>query len=131
LIFADLWTSLKQISNIHFESRLIPLNKLHPNIPSRKDLRPIIVTSPIVKLIEAALLPKLKDYLIKQLHPGQIGFVPGNGILVNIYRAIERIRKRTNIGQRCYGVFIDFNSAYNTIDHQILSRQLQPIIGGK
>jgi len=45
LIFADLWDSLKQIPNIHFESRLIPLNKKHPNIPTRKDLRPIKVTS--------------------------------------------------------------------------------------
>ena len=131
IIFADLWASLKQIPNTHFESRMVPLNKLHPNIPSRKDIRPIIITSPIVKMIEAALLPELKDYLIKQLHPGQIGFVPGNGILVNIYRVIERIRKRTLLGKRCYGVFIDFSSAYNTIDHGILFKLLQPIIGQK
>ena len=128
-IFSDLWKNLGLIKNKHFESRLIPLNKVHPQIPSRKDMRPIVVTSPIVKLIEAGLLPELSEYLIKNLHHGQTGFVPGFGIFVNIHRAIERIKLRTLDKRRCYGVFVDFSSAYNTIDHQILFQRLQPILG--
>jgi len=109
-IFADLWASLKLVRNIHFEARLIPLNKIHPKIPSRKDIRPIVVNSPLVKLIESGIMPELSTYLIKKLHPGQTGFVPGNGIFVNIHRVIDRIRRRTINGNRCFGVFIDFTS---------------------
>lgn len=71
LLFADLWQNLKLIKNQHFESRLIPLNKLHPNIPTRRDMRPIIVTSPLVKLIEAGIMPDLTKYLVQKLHYGQ------------------------------------------------------------
>ena len=129
LLFADLWQHLKLIKNLHFESRLIPLNKVHPQIPTRKDMRPIIVTSPLVKLIEAGIMPDLRDYLIKNLHHSQTGFVPGFGIFVNIHRALSRIKLRTLNKQRCYGIFVDFSSAYNTIDHQILFSKLAPIIG--
>ena len=129
IIFKDLWKNLNLIRNKHFESRLIPLNKIHPKVPSRKDMRPIVVNSPIVKLIEAGLMPELSEYLTKKLHPGQTGFVPGNGIFVNINRIIQRIRARTLAGKRCYGVFIDFTSAYNTLDHSILFERLLPIIG--
>ena len=94
-IFKDLWANLKRINRIHFESRLIPLNKVHPNIPTRTDMRPIVVTSPIVKLVEASLLPELTQYLTEKLHVSQTGFVPGNGIFVNIHRAISRIKIRT------------------------------------
>jgi len=129
IIFADLWKNLKIIKNKHFESRLVPLNKVHPKIPSRKDLRPIVVASPLVKLIETGIMTELSEYLVKKLHPGQTGFVPGNGIFVNIHRVIQRIKLRTTKGQRCYGVFIDFSSAYNTLDHETLFRRLLPIIG--
>ncbi len=128
-IFRDLWKKLKEIPNIHFESRLIPLNKLHPQIPTRKDMRPIIITSPVIKLIESSLLPDLSQYLTEKLHPGQVGFVPGNGIFVNICRAIDRIQARTKFQRTCYGIFIDFSSAYNTINHQILFQKLNQILG--
>jgi len=75
--------NLNFIPNFHFDSRLIPLNKIHPQIPSRKDMRPIIVTSPLIKLVEACLLPDLTTYLIEKLHHSQTGFIPGNGIFVN------------------------------------------------
>jgi len=128
-IFADILQNLNSIPDHHFESRLIPLNKIHPNTPSRKDLRPIIVTSPLIKIIEACLLPDLTSYLIEKSHHSQTGFVPGNGIFVNIFRALERIKLRTSNRKRCYGIFIDFSSAYNTVDHQILFQKLLPILG--
>ncbi len=128
-IFRDLWANLKRINRIHFESRLIPLNKVHPNIPTRIDMRPIVVTSPIVKLVEASLLPELTQYRVEKLHVSQTGFVPGNGIFVNIHRAIYRIKMRTEKKLRCYGIFIDFSSAYNTLDHETLFELLTPILG--
>ena len=47
-IFRDLWSiDLNQIQVIKssFTSRLIPLNKIFPNIPNRKQMRPILVTT--------------------------------------------------------------------------------------
>lgn len=128
-LFSDLWVNLNAVKNIHFESRLIPLDKIHPQIPSRKDMRPIVVNSPLVKLIEAGIMPTLSNYLIQKLHPGQTGFVSGNGIFVNIHRIIQRIKARTLLGKRCFGVFIDFTAAYNTLDHEILFQKLLPMIG--
>ncbi len=128
-IFADILTNLNHIPNFHFESRLIPLNKIHPKIPSRTDMRPIIVTSALLKLIEACLMPELTSYMVQNLHHSQTGFVPGNGIFVNIHRALNRIMTRTTLKKRCYGIFIDFSSAYNTVDHQLLFQKLLPILG--
>ena len=92
-------------------------------------MRPIVVTSPLIKLVESGIVADLNDYLISKLHCSQTGFVPGNGIFVNIHRTIERIRLRTMRKQRCYGVFVDFSSAYNTLNHQLLFEKLAKVIG--
>jgi len=131
-VFKDLWrNSLQSLDAVHLKCRLVPLNKKHPSIPTRKDVRPIIIMSPLLKILESILMPQLSTYLIKELYPGQTGFVPGNGIFVNIYRTIERIRKRNDRKQRCFGLFIDFSSAYNTIKHTLLFQKLEPILGEK
>ena len=117
-VFTDLWTTpLHQIPyiNKHFEGRLVPLNKVHPNIPAPNEFRPIIVLSPIFKLLEGRFLSKASSNLVNRLHRGQTGFVPGCGIYVNILRAFDRIKLRTQNKKKVYGLFIDFKSAYNTI----------------
>ena len=40
----------------HLLCRLIPLDNAHPNIPKESDYRPIVVTSPIIKILEQLLL---------------------------------------------------------------------------
>jgi hypothetical protein len=105
-------------------TRLVPLNKVFPNVPNRFQLRPIMVQSPIVKLLEARFLPKLRDYLDNGLDRAQVGFVKGMGIQVNIERAIGRIRSKLDRG--CvYGLFIDFNNAYNSVPHVLLFQKLR------
>ena len=64
--------------------RLIPLNKVSPTAPNRKQMRPILVQSAIVKLLEARFLPKLQDYMVNKLTPCQTGFIPQMGIQVNL-----------------------------------------------
>ena len=130
-ILKDFWTNAASVDDIHFLCRLVPLNKKFPHIPTRRDMRPIIIQSPVLKLIEAGLLPTLRSYLLYQLHPSQTGFVPGSGIFVNIHRALDQILCRTSKKQRCYGLFIDFTSAYNTISHEKLFSRLIPILGEK
>jgi len=127
----NLWTD--ELNNLpknskHFETRLIPLNKVHPNVPSKKDCRPIAVSSALVKLLESRLRRKLEDYMTHRLHRGQTGFVPNMGISVNQMRAISRIKEITNKNKHCYGLFIDYSSAYNTILHSKLYEKLNNIL---
>jgi len=74
-ILRDLW-SCSFFPNKHFETRLVPLNKVHPNIPKSNQFRPIIIQSPNLKLLEARFQPKLTNYMRERLHLGQTGFVP-------------------------------------------------------
>lgn len=129
-IFKDLWTTdLTKIEGMaaSFTSRLVPLNKVFPKTPTRKQMRPILVCSPLQKMMEARFLPKLTDYLKKKLHKSQIGFVPGQGVEVNLLRAICKIKISTEEKKKqCkYGLFIDFANAYNTVPHKLLFQKLR------
>jgi len=61
-VLKDLWRGI-EIKDFHFRARLVPLNKKHPNIPRADQIRPIVVNSPLVKILESRLLPKLQKYL--------------------------------------------------------------------
>ena len=93
-ILKDLWSNklndIQGIENI-FKTRLVALNKVHPNIPKPNEFRPIIIMSLIVKIMESRWLPKLKEYMITKMCPAQTGFVPGQGVFTNIFRAIRRV----------------------------------------
>ena len=99
----------------YFNTRLIPLNKVHPEIPTPKDCRPIAVNSALVKLLESRIRKRLEEYMVEKLHRGQTGFVPGMGITINQMRLVQRVKEITNSKRHCFGLFIDFSSAYNTI----------------
>ena len=127
-IFIDLWSiPLNEIPGIlcSLTSRLLPLNKIFPNIPNRKQMRPILICGPLQKLLEARFLPKLMDYLENKLIPCQTGFIPRMGIQVNLYRAIQRIKLQTENKKVVYGLFIDFANAYNTVPHTLLFQKLR------
>jgi len=130
-VFNDLWSicldKIKKVDH-HFFARVIPLNKIYPALPTRKEFRPIVVMSVLVKILEARLLPKLREYLKKNLIVSQTGFVPNCGTTVNVVRAIERIKLRTSTGKNCYGLFIDLKNAYNTVIHELLFKILEPIL---
>ena len=106
-------------------ARLIPLNKVFPHIPNRTQMRPIMVQSPIIKLIEARFLGKLQEYLVQKLNASQTGFVPTMGIQVNLNRALNRITRLTSVGNNAYGLFIDFSNAYNSVPHTRLFQKLR------
>ena len=51
-LLTNQWSCNKYYLN-HFETRLVPLNKVHPKIPKANEFRPIIIQSPILKFLEA------------------------------------------------------------------------------
>jgi len=126
-----MWTTLaqqKEVLQLHFDARLIPLNKSYPNIGRPNDCRPIVISSPLVKLLEARLKPTLDRYMTEKLHISQVGFVANTGITMNQQRLVDRIKLRTSRGQHLYGLFIDFSSAFNTILHSKLFQRLERIL---
>ena len=120
---ASIWKSNPK--EHYFNTRLIPLNKVHPEIPTSKDCRPIAVNSALVKLLESRVRKRLEDYMVEKLHRGQTGFVPGMGITINQMRLVQRVKEITNSKRHCFGLFIDFSSAYNTILHTKLFERLE------
>ena len=108
------------INDKHFkvflESRLIPLNKKFPNCPKIGDIRPIVVTSQLIKFMELRFADKLRKYMIDQLNRPQTGFVPGMGTEVNIVRLLNVLKEKMK-QKPIVLLFIDFSNAYNSIYH--------------
>ena len=96
-----------------FEARLVPLNKVWPDIPKGDEFRPIVIESPMYKFLELRFFPKLQSYLVNQLDKNQTGFIPGCGTSVNIEVLIENIKQQRKKYGECL-VFIDYKSAYTT-----------------
>ena len=132
-IVKDLWSqeSVNSLNDSHFEARLIPLNKKFPETPKPDEFRPIIVMSPIIKLLEARVLEKLQHYLTINLHRSQTGFVPRLDTFVNIHRAIKQIRHKLERKRSAFCLFLDFKSAYNTIPHEELFEKLERALSSK
>ncbi len=91
-----------------WDARLVPLNKVFPEIPTRTQLRPISIQSPVIKVLEFRFAPKLYSYLDKNLHRSQIGFVKPLSIQVNLTRAIQRIKLRTKEKRQYMGFLLTF-----------------------
>ena len=50
-----------------FQARLVPLNKVWPEIPTREQFRPIVVLSPLFKWIESRFIEKLRTYMVENM----------------------------------------------------------------
>ncbi len=105
--------------------RLVAFNKVFPNAPTRKELRPIAIQRPLVKTLECRFLDKLQDYLNSKLDRSQTEFIQKLGIQVNLVRALERIRLRTSQNRVAYGLFIGFSNAYNRKPYELLFAKLR------
>ena len=139
LPFPRLKNKLRQFVNAVFRDRKIPapfdcarlhlLNKLKSGIPGLDDLRPIMITSPLVKLVESIALTELKSKLEPAITAAQTGFISKLGTHVHILRLLGRIidiRDSPNFkGGNWLTFFIDFKSAFDKVDHQILFKKLQ------
>ena len=92
---------ISEFVNKVFEQRRIPepfncarlhlLNKLKGGVPSLDDLRPIMFTSPLIKIIEAIALTELKEKLEPAIASAQVGYITKLGTQVQILRLLGRI----------------------------------------
>lgn len=67
-------------------------------------------------------MPKLQSYGVRRLNPSQIGFVQKRSVTDNIIRLHVEAKKYQNSG---YLLFLDFSSAYDTINRKLLYQRLK------
>jgi len=86
--------SLMNNSDI-FKSKLIPLNKKHPQVPLPNQIRPIVVTNPFFKLMEVKFTEGLTRgfNMLSKFSEAQTGFIKGMSTQVNILRLLDFVRR--------------------------------------
>ena len=132
---SELATPLCWIANISFytgihpeklkQTEIIPIFKSGSRI-SPANYRPISLLSNINKIMEKIVYSRVFNYLnINNIfYEQQFGFRPAhstNHALINI---TEKIRETLDKGNIAAGVFVDFQKAFDTVNHQILLKKL-------
>jgi len=88
-----------------------------------------MVSSPLVKLVEAIALRELKDKLEPRIASAQIGFLTGLCTQVHILRLLGKVQDLRQSPWFHSGswfiLFVDFKSAFDKVNHQILFRKLE------
>ena len=112
----ELYTVYNNISKV-FNRYLKP--EVIPNEMTISRLRPIAISSTLIKMIESAIYTRLLDEINekKLICNKQIGFIKGCGTELNLLRLKQRInevKKERNMFNK-YLVFIDLKNAYDKV----------------
>ena len=106
-------------------SEIVPLPKKE-KITEMNDLRPIALTSVVMKCVEKIVLKRLRTYIEPVQDPLQFAYRHGRSVedaillfLDNIYRHLDKPKTYCRI------LFVDFSSAFNTIQPAILLKKLE------
>jgi len=109
-------------------ARLHLLNKLKSGTPGLEDLRPIMISSSIIKLIESIALKDLKEKLESQICSTQTGFITRLGTQVHILRLVGKMKDirddLTFKSGNWFAFFVDFKSAFDRVNHTLLFQKL-------
>ena len=109
-------------------SRLFCLNKNANEAGDVNNLRPIAISSTILKIIESAILTRLlKEVNDKKLiNKKQIGFIKGCGTELNLLKLRQRVFdiKKSTRKYTKYLLFIDLKNAYDKVNHIRLFNKL-------
>ena len=104
------------------------LSKTTSKYPKVNQIRPITVTTIPQKIIEHVLLERLENELGALISKAQFGFRTGKSTMMHIFRLIDRLKSIKDTKpkrlQRCL-VFINFSTAFDSIDHKLLIEKLE------
>lgn len=106
--------------------KIIPFFKKGSKL-STANYRPISLLSNINKIIEKLVFNRVLSFLNRNnvIYEKQFGFRPKhstNHALINI---VDTIRNAIDSGKLAAGVFVDFQKAFDTVDHNILISKLE------
>jgi hypothetical protein len=102
------------------QGRLVPLSKVkESNNVKVEDIRPIVVRSHLSKIVEKALLERIKKHSWHLLETQyyQTGFKDGQSTAANMSRILYEVHGRT---KRKFNLLIDLQKAYDTVDREKL-----------
>ena len=96
-----------------------------PRFQIMNDLRPVALTSIIMKCFERLVLSNLKNSIRDSLDPFQFAYREKRNVEDAIIIFVSNVLKHLE-GQRKYArcLFIDFSSAFNTIQPHMLTQKL-------
>lgn len=129
-----------------FDCKLIPLNKVHPQAPTVNQMRPIVATNVLFKVLELRFSEELhlKFWNLKGFAQSQFGFLRQMSTQAQIYNLLNQATlgwKRSHGKQlhrhqssqlseirynppHNYIIFIDFKEAYNSINMNLLYERM-------
>ena len=146
---ANLWDpmTLEQFPQI-FECKLVPLNKVHPQVPTVQQMRPIVATNVLFKILELRFSDELhrKFWNLRGFALSQFGFLRNMSTQAQIYNLLSQVTKGWSRlpGKRLhrhfssqfqnqvrynpphsYVIFVDFKEAYNSINMGLLFEKMK------
>ena len=132
----ELRKPISLILNLSFSAGTFPVMlKIAKVIPffKKEDLSlctsswPITVLSKLSKKIETLVHKRVSIFLIEQnaLYEKQFGFRNKHSTMHTLTELTEKIRQACNSRQFAWGVFLDLQKAFDTINHNILLRNLE------
>ena len=112
-----------------FTAKLVLFNKNKSGTaPTVNQLRLIACTCVTQKLIETHLLLEAQTNMEQHLSPTQLGFVREGECMIHIKEAIKDIqyvRERKDKIKNAGFLFIDFQQAFDSVDHEILQKKIR------
>lgn len=100
-----------QKTKIHLKSRLHMINKVHPDLPTVNQIRPITINSILYKFVELTLTSKLQNWINQNIPISQTGFRQKHGTQFNLCRVVNRLKN----GNHKFVIFYDLKKAFDTV----------------
>ena len=77
---------------MHTTGRLILIKKKPLEIPNENNLRPIVIGSVMIKILETIMLNNAQQTLLKSYSKFQLGFIPEKGCEMHLLRLINFLK---------------------------------------
>ena len=106
-------------------AKVIPIHKKLSKL-SCSNYRPISILSNIDKIIERLMHKRLYNFVEENqiVYPLQFGFRKNFSTTLALLSLTEEIQQEMDKGRFGCGIFIDFQKAFDTVDHNILVKKL-------
>ncbi len=136
LIQFEVASPLAKIANLSFETgvhpeklkmaKVIPIYKKGCKL-STSNYRPISLLSNINKIFEKIVFERVYSFIEKHemIYRHQYGFRKKHSTNHALISITEQIRKALDENKFAFGVFVDFQKAFDTVNHDILINKLE------
>lgn len=107
-------------------ARIVPLHKTGDPMLI-KNYRPVSVLPLISKILEKLMHRRIYSFVKKYeiLYENQFGFRENHSTCMAIITLLDKILSALDNGNLVIGVFLDFQKAFDTVNHQILLKKLE------